>query len=107
MAQANLADYFKMDQGGELALKDLDLLSLDQQLRIKKITATRNQYGQNITVELHDVMKANMYLAEINGVLNREASLLPPDEQARALRDAIRQMDEIDQIAPPQNHTLQ
>jgi len=107
MAQANLADYFKMDQEGELTLVDLTLLTKDQQLRLKKITATRNQYGQNITVELHDVLKANDRLAEIHNLLKAEQGFLPPDQTAAEIRDAIKKMDAVDGIERPADVTLQ
>ncbi len=107
MAQANLADYFKMDQDGEISLKDLDSLTNEQQLRLKKITATRNQYGQNITVELHDVLKANDRLAEIHGLLRTDANFLPPDETAKEIRDVLRKMDDVDSLERPPGATLQ
>lgn len=98
LAQANIADYFKMDQDGVLNLIDLDSLSEDQQKRIKKVTATVNQYGQNVSLELHDVMKANDRLAEIHGVIRNESSSMSPEEAGEAIRRALTQMDKIDSV---------
>lgn len=92
--KANIYDYFKMDEDGVLLLRDKSELTEDQQLRVKKITASINQYGQNISVELHDISKAQDRMAEILGLINSQTPQGTAEETALAIRDLVGKMHE-------------
>lgn len=92
--KANVYDYFKMDQDGVLVLRDPSELSEAQQMRVKKITTSVNQYGQNVSIELHDVSKAQDRIAEILGLINSQNLSASPQEQAEAIRDIVGKMHE-------------
>ena len=68
---------------------------------MKKVTATVNQYGQNVSVEIIDPMKANDRLAEIHGLLKTEGNNAAPEEQAKSIRSHLEAMEEADNLAPP------
>ena len=92
-----------MDTNGAFAMtiKDPELLTKEQKSRVKKLTVTNNQYGQNITVELYDAQKALDRLAEVEGLLNKEISSVPPDEAALLIREALAKMEEADGLEDP------
>lgn len=90
--KSNIYDYFKMDEDGVLQIRAKEDLSEDQQLRVKKISTTVNQYGQNVTLELHDISKAQDRMAEILGLINSQNQSTAPQETAQAIRDLIGQM---------------
>jgi len=104
--RANIYDYFKMDQDGVLVLRDPEELSEEQQLRVKKISATVNQYGQNISVELHDVSKAQDRMAEILGLINSQTPVGTPQDTAQAIRDLIGKMHDSRFTEVPADVTL-
>ena len=101
-AEGRATDYFTTDQGGELAVKDLKDLTEEQKSRVKKISVSNNQHGQNVTVELIDPQKALDRLAEVQGLLSKDTNQTPPDEAARYVRDLLAKMDEADGLEPPE-----
>lgn len=103
---ANIYDYFKMDQDGIFTLRDPKDLTEEQKLRVKKITTSVNQYGQNVSVELHDAAKAQDRLAEILGLINSQNVSTNPAETAEAIRDLIGQMQDVSIGEPPASRTL-
>jgi phage terminase small subunit len=104
--KANIYDYFKMDQDDILVLRDPSELTEEQQLRVKKITASVNQYGQNVTIELHDVSKAQDRMAEILGLINSQTPVGSAEDTAVAIRDLIGKMHETRITGAPPEATL-
>ena len=104
--KANIYDYFKMGEDNVLELRDPKDLSQEQQLRVKKISATINQYGQNISVELHDVSKAQDRLGEILGLINSQTPVGSAEDTAVAIRDLIGKMHETRFTEVPDDVTL-
>ncbi|MHC4857948.1 MAG: terminase small subunit [Planctomycetota bacterium] len=104
--KANIYDYFKMDEEGILLLRPKEELTEDQQLRVKKITASINQYGQNISVELHDVSKAQDRMAEILGLINSQTPQGTAEETAHAIRDLVGKMHETRFTEAPDDVTV-
>ena len=51
-----------------------------------------------VSLELHDVMKANDRLAEVHGVIRNESSNMTPEEAGEAIRRALSQMDQVDSL---------
>lgn len=105
--RGNVYDHFKMDQEGNLQHKDPELLTEAQKARVKKLTVTNNQYGQNVTIELHDQAKAQDRLAEILGLINSQHISSTPQETAHAIRDLIGQMSATRFEGAPDDVTLQ
>ena len=103
---ANVYDYFKMDQDGILSLRDPSELTDDQKLRVKKITTSVNQYGQNVSVELHDISKAQDRIAEILGLINSQSISTTPQETAEAIRDVIGKMSATRFEGAPEGTTI-
>jgi phage terminase small subunit len=104
--KANIYDYFKMDEDQVLVLRDPSDLTEEQQLRVKKITASVNQYGQNVTVELHDISKAQDRMAEILGLINSITPQGSAEDTAHAIRDLIGKMHETRFTEVPDDVTL-
>lgn len=104
--RGNVYDYFKMDQDGVLVLRDPQELTDAQKSRVKKISASVNQYGQNVTVELHDQSKAQDRLAEILGLINSQHQSNTPQETAVAIRDLISKMSATRFEGAPDDVTL-
>lgn len=101
----NVFDYFKMDQDGILVLRDPNELSDEQKARVKKISTTVNQYGQNISVELHDQSKAQDRLAEILGLINSQHQSSTPEETAQAIRSLVGEMQKVSAGHDDEHHT--
>lgn len=104
--RANIYDYFKMDEDGVMTLRDPKELTEEQMLRVKKITTSVNQYGQNVSVELHDVAKAQDRIAEILGLINSQQLSTSPAETAEAIRDIIGAMSKTRFEGAPEGTTI-
>lgn len=104
--KSNIYDYFKMDEDKVFVLRDPEDLTEEQQLRVKKISTTVNQYGQNISVELHDVSKAQDRIGEILGLINSATPVGSAEENAHAIRDLIGKMHDTRFTEVPADVTL-
>lgn len=105
-ANGNVYDYLEFDHGvmrGDhgVRIKDPAKIPKAKQQRVKKISVTAGQFGQSVTVELYDAMKANEMLAKFFGLLTTEdpEKELTAAEKAKSLRDLVRQMRDVDGIS--------
>jgi hypothetical protein len=78
--------------------KRIDRLTKEQRQRIKSISISNNQFGQNVKLEFYDAQKAVDRLAEMRGIISKEGlgAGVTADDMAKAIRDALAKMDQAD-----------
>lgn len=95
----------RMDENGPaiLVAKPPNELTTEQRSRVKKISITNNNNGQNVSVEMEDRSKAVDRLAEYLGILKGEGTAMGAEEAARLIRETVALMDDADGTPPTQH----
>jgi len=94
----NEAGQVVMDEQGPrvLVAKGPSELTKEQKARVKKISITNNNNGQNVSIEMRDADKAVDRLAEYLGILKGEGTAMGAEEAARLIRETVALMDDAD-----------